>query len=226
MESDGNQLVTGPIYIGEIVGSTFVTEKLLAAGKTSTVFIARSKGNQEANRVALKMQPIGSEYSTLNNDIAVLNSIESKKQFPKIYRFGTHRQFSFLAMQLLGPTLSDIIKRPMMKKLSISSVAKVGIQGLEALSTLHSAGFVHGNIRLENFAIGYTKETAGNIYLIGFAMSKRINNEDLNIETQNGQKSDNKTNEDRLNSKTKLIQNDLFQLLKMIMALYRGIDEV
>ncbi|KAA6371482.1 MAG: hypothetical protein EZS28_032991 [Streblomastix strix] len=160
MESDGNQLVTGPIYIGEIVGSTFVTEKLLAAGKTSTIFIARFKGNPEVNLVALKMQPIDIEYSTLNNDITALKSIGGKEQFPKIYRFGTHRQFSFLAMQLLGPTLSDIIKRAVMKKLSISSVAKVGIQGLEALSTLHSAGFVHSQICSENFAIGYTKETA------------------------------------------------------------------
>ncbi|KAA6397056.1 MAG: hypothetical protein EZS28_007417 [Streblomastix strix] len=167
MESDVIQMATVPVQIGELVGSTFVTEKLLAAGKTSTILIARSKGNPDLNLVALKVQPIYIEPQTLNNDIAVLKSTQGKEHFSKIYMFGTHRQFSFMAVELLGPTLSDIIKRPQMEVFSISSVVKVGIQGLEALSTLHSAGFVHGQVNSKNFAIGYTKESAGIIYLIG-----------------------------------------------------------
>ncbi|KAA6319387.1 MAG: hypothetical protein EZS28_054824 [Streblomastix strix] len=75
MASDGIRMTVESIYIGEIIVSTYVTEKLLAAGKTSTVFIARSKSNQEVNLVALKVQPIGTEQQTLNNDIAVLKSI-------------------------------------------------------------------------------------------------------------------------------------------------------
>ncbi|KAA6390014.1 MAG: hypothetical protein EZS28_014461 [Streblomastix strix] len=41
---------------------------------------------------------------------------------------------------------SDIIHRPQIQKLCLSSVAKIGIQSLDALSTLHKAGFVHGKV--------------------------------------------------------------------------------
>ncbi|KAA6385843.1 MAG: hypothetical protein EZS28_018631 [Streblomastix strix] len=206
------------INIGETVGQTYITEKLLAAGKTSNVFVARSKLNTEAKRVALKVYPIDIEQSTLNNDIAVLQSIGGKTHFSNCLEQGTYRKFSYLALELLGPTLSDIMKRPQMKKLNLSSVVKVGIQGLEALSILHSAGFVHGQVCMENFAIGYTQETAGNLYLIDFTGSKRIDDESLN--------KGNKTNEDRLSTKIRLVQNDLQCLMKMMMTLYRGGEEV
>ncbi|KAA6390500.1 MAG: hypothetical protein EZS28_013969 [Streblomastix strix] len=75
MQSDEIRMIVESIYIEEIVGSIFVTEKLLAAGKTSTIFNRHSNSNQEAKLVALKMQLIDIKYSTLNNDNAVLKNI-------------------------------------------------------------------------------------------------------------------------------------------------------
>ncbi|KAA6371945.1 MAG: hypothetical protein EZS28_032528 [Streblomastix strix] len=84
MESDVIQMATVPVQIGELVGSTFVTEKLLAAGETSTILIARSKGNPDLNLVALKVQPIYIVPQALNSDIAVLKSTQENEHFSKI----------------------------------------------------------------------------------------------------------------------------------------------
>ncbi|KAA6372288.1 MAG: hypothetical protein EZS28_032186 [Streblomastix strix] len=205
MEPQNRHIITGPICIGEIVASTFMTERLLSAGKQSTVFQARSKHRMEGNRVALKIIPIGNGQQTLDNDIAVLKCIGGQNHFAKLNEIGSHRQFQFLAMELLGPTLCDILKRPQKSRFSLSSVAKVGIQCLEALSTLHKAGFVHRKIRSEKILIGHVKETSGNIFLIDFKQSQRIKDQDTKI---------------------KLVQNDLHYLLKMLMALYRGVEDV
>ncbi|KAA6389825.1 MAG: hypothetical protein EZS28_014647 [Streblomastix strix] len=133
-----------PICIGETVGQIYVVERILAAGKFSTVYIARAG----QKLVALKVVPIQNGNSNLDIDIAVLKSIGGRDLFPKMFGFGSHRQYRFIAMQLLGPTLNDIMKRPLMQKLCLSSVAKIGIQGLEALSTLHNAGFIHGKVSM------------------------------------------------------------------------------
>ncbi|KAA6381730.1 MAG: hypothetical protein EZS28_022743, partial [Streblomastix strix] len=137
---------SNPIYIGETIGQKYVVERMLAAGKSSTVFVAHTKHDARQERVALKVAPIENGQTDLDNDIAVLKSIDGKKYFAKIIGFVLHRQYKFLAMEQLGTSVNDIIHRPQIQKLCLSSVAKIGIQSLDALSTLHKAGFVHGKV--------------------------------------------------------------------------------
>ncbi|KAA6376917.1 MAG: hypothetical protein EZS28_027556 [Streblomastix strix] len=213
-----------PICIGETVGQIYVVERILAAGKSSTVYIARA--GQEL--VALKVVPIQNGNSNLDIDIAVLKSIGGRDHFLKMFGFGSHRQYRFIAMQLLGPTLNDIMKRPLMQKLCLSSVAKIGIQGLEALSTLHIAGFIHGKVSMENLMIGYNKEASGKIYLTDFSQSHKIDGNQINSNNKAEKRlsSGSSTENFGMKSKIKLIQNDLYCLLKMLMALYSGVEEV
>ncbi|KAA6380468.1 MAG: hypothetical protein EZS28_024006 [Streblomastix strix] len=138
---------SNPICIEETVCMIYVVERMLASGKFPTVFVARAKNDAGQEHVALKVVPIGSGHSALLNEIAILKSVGGREHFTKLFGIGLHRQYKFLAMELLGPTLYDIIHRPQMQKLSLSSVIKIGIQCLEALSTLHRAGFVHGKVR-------------------------------------------------------------------------------
>ncbi|KAA6376433.1 MAG: hypothetical protein EZS28_028039 [Streblomastix strix] len=114
-----------------------------------------------------------------------------------------------------------------MQKLCLSSVAKIGIQSLDALSTLHKAGFVHGKVGSENIMIGYNKDTSWMIYLIDFSQSQQINENQINEneQTRKTLNSGNSTGIMELNSNIKLIQNDLYCLLKMLMALYNGVEE-
>ncbi|KAA6395661.1 MAG: hypothetical protein EZS28_008812 [Streblomastix strix] len=135
-----------PIFIGETVGQAYVVERMLAAGKFSTVFVARAIHDTKQELVALKVIPIEKGYPTLDKDIAILKIIGGRNHFAKIIGNGTHRQHKFIAMHLLGPTLNDIKHLPQIQKMAIYSVAKIGIQGLDALSTLHKAGFIHGKI--------------------------------------------------------------------------------
>ncbi|KAA6395382.1 MAG: hypothetical protein EZS28_009093 [Streblomastix strix] len=184
-------------------------KKLLAAGKLSNVFVARPRQGADSKRVALK-------------------NVGGSKHFAKIHGLGQHLYFQYLAMDLLGPTIYDIVKRPQMQKLSLSSVVKIGIQCLEILSVLHSAGFAHGRICLENFAIGFNKETQRNLYLIDFSESKKIDNKNeyqTQENIQDGQLKDNALKYQQTNKCIQLVQNDLQDLLRMLMALFRGVGE-
>ncbi|KAA6329594.1 MAG: putative tau-tubulin kinase 2, partial [Streblomastix strix] len=77
-------------------------------------------------------------------------------------------------------------KRPC--QFSIVSTLKFGIQGIEALSTLHRAGFVHRDIKPGNFVIGNCIETCGIFYLIDFGLCKKIltNEQELIEESKQG----------------------------------------
>ncbi|KAA6311292.1 MAG: hypothetical protein EZS28_056155 [Streblomastix strix] len=67
---------SNPIYIGETIGQKYVVERMLAAGKSSTVFIAHAKHDTRKERVALEVAPIENGQTDLDNDITVLKSIE------------------------------------------------------------------------------------------------------------------------------------------------------
>ncbi|KAA6357765.1 MAG: putative Tau-tubulin kinase 1, partial [Streblomastix strix] len=94
--------------------------------------------------------------------------MEGNKHFAKFYHHGTIRNYKFVAMMLLGPSLIDIVNRKPPYRLSLNSLLKIGVQRTEALMGLHQAGFVHRDIKPGNFVIGNTLDTSDTIYLIDF----------------------------------------------------------
>ncbi|KAA6374097.1 MAG: putative Tau tubulin kinase 1 [Streblomastix strix] len=210
MQQFGQPNIISSIKIGEIIESTYKIERLLAVGQQSTIFQARSLRSTDANYFALKLEYINLGQAILQNEVVVLQRIGGREHFAQIYKYGLHKQYKFLAIDLLGPNVSDILRQTQIRKLSLSSVVKIGIQGLEALSTLHKAGFTHGQINSENIVIGYQKEQSGNLYLIDFAQSQQINSRKKSAKTINI---------------LQLVQNDLHSLLRMVMSLYLSVND-
>ncbi|KAA6361631.1 MAG: hypothetical protein EZS28_042842 [Streblomastix strix] len=81
-------------------------------------------------------------------------------------------------MELLGPSIIEVVNRQKPYKFTLSQVLQFGIQGIESLSSIHSHGFVHRDIKPGNFVIGNTVETSGIFYLIDFGLCKRLQYQD------------------------------------------------
>lgn len=74
-------------------------------------------------------------------------------------------------MELLGDALEDLVQA-YGKKFSISTVLQIGIQIIYRLEAIHKKGFVHRDIKANNFMIG-RNDKRSTIYIIDFGLSKR-----------------------------------------------------
>ena len=87
-----------------------------------------------------------------------------------------------LAMQLLGPSLLQLLKQSRTGAFSIRTVIEIGIQLIDCLQVTHQLGFIHANINLTNIVIGSNDLhclESRKIYLIDFGKSQTFWDEDM-----------------------------------------------
>ncbi|KAA6386182.1 MAG: hypothetical protein EZS28_018291 [Streblomastix strix] len=171
----------GGLHIGQQIAGKYIIEGVISTDRNAHVFIAKQKIGQPSILV-LKLEIPGN--NTLSNEILVLQSVRNTKHFTHIIEVGHHNQFNFLATQVLGPSFKDLALRKPPYKFSLLTLLKFALQSFQALQILHQAGFVHGAVKAKNFLIGYSKQTAGNFYLIGFSQCKHFNFQDTSRENQ------------------------------------------
>lgn len=102
------------------------------------------------------------------------------KGVPKIYSFIETPQFNILTMELLGKSLDDVFVDND-KLFDLGTVLKLGIEIVSLLENIHNAGFIHRDIKPNNFMIGYKSKKA-KLYIIDFGLSKQFINKKHHID--------------------------------------------
>ncbi|KAA6373309.1 MAG: hypothetical protein EZS28_031164 [Streblomastix strix] len=109
---------------------------------------------------------------------AILKILANSNHFPKFFSYGSYKNFKFMAHELLGPNMIDLVNYKKPYKFSLHSILKFGIQAIETLQIMHNQDFIHRDIKPGNFLIGNTQGTFGTFYLIGFELCKKLNRKD------------------------------------------------
>ena len=142
--------------------------KEIGEGAFGKVYKATMK-NDPKKLVAVKVEPYNID-SQLEYEVKIYRQLENQIGFPRIYDYRRSGKTHMAIMDFLGPTLTELFEF-CGNKFSLKTTIMIGVQLLQRIEKLHELGYVHRDIKPDNFLVGANgnKKT---IYMIDLGLSK------------------------------------------------------
>lgn len=153
-----------------ILLNDYIIIEQIGSGSFGEVYLAQyKKGGYVAVKVEdrKKMQRIYGEYKIYK----YLHKSNFDTGLPKIYDYLQSPDYNIMVMQLLGPNLEDLFNK-YNRKFKQSTVFLLADQLIYLLKQLHDAGYIHRDIKPNNFLIGRDNNVS-QIYMMDFGLSKK-----------------------------------------------------
>ena len=173
------QIATFPVFSikmqlekGGTVGFFSLIEPIGEGGFGS---IWKVKSTEDDKYYAMKIEPLQAKRATLAFEISVLKKLTASERFPKYIFDGSDEKNRFLVEELLGPNLDKIAKSLPGQFFESNYIAKLADEMLYCIEAVHKHGFIHRDIKPQNFVIRFNGKVA--ICLLDFGISKLYKNQ-------------------------------------------------
>ncbi|MCL7027427.1 hypothetical protein MKW94_023078 [Papaver nudicaule] len=140
----------------------YIVDRKLGKGGFGQVYVGRriANGNESATgssavEVALKFEHTSSKGC--NNgppyEWLAYNTLGGSDGVPRVHYKGRQGDYYIMVMDMLGPSVYDVWNNNF-HTMSIEMVACIAIEAISILERMHSRGYVHGDVKPENFLLG------------------------------------------------------------------------
>ena len=158
------------------VGGKYRLGRKIGHGSFGDIYLAINiQSNEE---VAVKLEKVRSSHPQLLYESRVIRSLQGGAGIPNIHWYGVEGDYNVMVMELLGPSLEDLLQycKP---SLSVKSVLMLADQMIARIEYIHSKNFIHRDIKPDNFIIGMGQK-AHLVYIIDFGLSKKYRDSKTN----------------------------------------------
>jgi len=164
----------------------YIVERQLGKGGFGQVYVGRKAesiaGSSQSSDdtgagefVALKFEHRSSKGCKYGPpyEWTVYDCLENMPGVPRVYHKGRQGDFYVMIMDILGPSLWDIWNTQG-QQMSVEMVACIAVEALAILEALHCKGFVHGDVKPENFLLGPpSTPRAKTLYLVDLGLASQ-----------------------------------------------------
>ncbi|CAH8456666.1 unnamed protein product [Dicrocoelium dendriticum] len=127
-------------------------------------------------RVAVKVESSKQKRQLLSMEVAVLRRLQGKPHFCQLLGCGKNTRFNYMVMTLQGQNLAEIRRVVPSAAFSQATAIRLISQCLDAVRTLHDAGFLHRDIKPSNFALQHISQndrfSKPKIILLDFGLAR------------------------------------------------------
>ncbi|RYQ93233.1 hypothetical protein Ahy_B09g099504 isoform D [Arachis hypogaea] len=135
----------------------YKVDRKLGKGGFGQVFVGRRERatGPGAAEVALKFEHRNSKGCNYGPpyEWQVYNILGGSHGIPRVHYKGRQGEYYIMVMDMLGPSLWDVWNSSS-QTMSAEMVSCIAVESLSILEKMHSKGYVHGDVKPENFLLG------------------------------------------------------------------------
>ena len=153
-----------------ILAGKFKVGKKLGSGSFGDIYFGTNIQTSEV--VAVKVEKSNIRQPQLVYESRILQQLGNICGVPRLFWFGSEGTRSVMVTELLGSSLEDLFNA-CSRRFSLKTVLMLADQMLERVEYVHSQGFLHRDMKPDNFLVGRDKQRHL-VYLIDFGLAKRF----------------------------------------------------